>query len=140
MLKERLHEEAEEGVDINLSPMIDCVFLLLIFFILTTEFVENTGIRVDKPEAATAVPIEHDSVVIAITADDRIFYGGREIGMFGIRPTVQRILQLSDASVIIQADKRTSHGVFSKAYGEARAAGAKNIHFATVPDVVLAHQ
>lgn len=135
MLKERLREEADDPVDINLSPMIDCVFLLLIFFILTTEFVENTGIVVDKPEAATAVPIEQESVVIAITGDERIYYGGREIGMFGIRPTLQRILQAGGVSVIIQADKRVTHGVFAKAYDEARAAGAENIHFATAPDV-----
>ena len=134
MLKERLRAEAGEPVDINMGPMIDCVFLLLIFFILTTEFVENSGIPVDKPEAATAVPIEQESVLIAVTADDRIFYGGREIGMFGIRPTVQRILQSADVSVIIQADKSASHGVFAKAYGEARAAGATRIHFATKPD------
>jgi biopolymer transport protein ExbD len=131
MLKEQLREEVEETVDINLSPMIDCVFLLLIFFILTTEFVDNNGIPVDKPEAATAVPLEEDSVLIAITADERVFYGGREIGLSGIRPTVQRILQASDVSVIIQADKRVAHGVFARAYGEARAAGATRIHFST---------
>ncbi len=134
MLKERLREETDESIDINLSPMIDCVFLLLIFFILTTEFVENTGILVDKPEAATSTPIEEESVVIAITGDERIFYGGQEIGMFGIRPTVQRILQTADVSVIIQADKHCSHGTFAKAYGEARAAGATKIHFSTTPD------
>jgi biopolymer transport protein ExbD len=134
MLKERLREETDENVDINLSPMIDCVFLLLIFFILTTEFVENSGILVDKPEAATAVPVEQDSIMIAITGDERVFYGGREIGMFGIRPTLQRILQTGEVSVIIQADKRASHGVFAKAYGEARAAGAARVHFSTRPD------
>jgi len=131
MLKERLRDETEEPVDINMSPMIDCVFLLLIFFVLTTEFVDNTGIPVDKPEAATAVPIEQDSVLIALTGDERVFFGGHEIGMFGIRPTVQRILQTADVSVIIEADKRVSHGFFAKAYGEARAGGALKIHFAT---------
>ncbi len=131
MLKERLHEETEESVDINLSPMIDCVFLLLIFFILTTEFADNTGIRVDKPEAAAAVPVEKDSVMISLTADERVFYGGREIGMLGIRPTVQRIVQTAGVSVIIQADRRASHGAFAKAYGEARAGGATRVHFST---------
>src|SRR5690606_34302738 len=111
--------------------MIDCVFLLLIFFILTTEFVENTGIVVDKPQATTAVAIEEDSVVLAITGDERIFYGGHEIGLLGIRPTLQRILQTADVSVIIQADVRANHGIFSRVYDEARAAGATKLHFAT---------
>jgi biopolymer transport protein ExbD len=134
MLKETLRQEADETVDINLSPMVDCVFLLLIFFILTTVFVEETGIEVEKPDAATAVPVEYDSVLIAISADERVFYGGREIGISGIRPTIQRVLVASDASVVIQADKRVSHGVFARAYGEARAAGAERIHFSTTAD------
>lgn len=132
MLKETLREESEESVDINLSPMIDVVFILLIFFILTTVFVEETGIDVNKPEAATAMPLEQDSVLIAISADERVFYGGHEIGLNGIRPTVQRILQASDASVIIQADRRISHGIFARAYDEARAGGATNVHFSTI--------
>lgn len=135
MLKERLHEETDESVDINMGPLIDCVFLLLIFFILTTDFVENSGIPVDKPQAASTTPIKEESVVIAITADERIYYGGREIGMFGIRPTVQRVLQLADVAVIIQADKDASHGTFARAYGEARAAGATKVHFSTREDV-----
>ena len=132
MLKETLREDTEENVEINMSPMIDCVFLLLIFFILTRVFAEETGIEVQKPEAATAAPIDQDSVVIAISSDERVFYGGREIGLSGIRPTVQRILKSADVSVVIQADRRASHGVFSKAYGEARAAGAEKIQFSTV--------
>jgi len=135
MLKETLRQESEETVDINLSPMIDVVFILLIFFILTTVFVEETGINVDKPEAASSVPLEQDSILIAISADERVYYGGREIGLSGIRPTVQRILLATDASVIIQADKAASHGVFAKAYGEARAAGATKIHFSTKADL-----
>ena len=135
MLKERLREETDEGIDINLSPMIDCVFLLLIFFILTTEFVENTGIVVDKPEAATAVPVEQDSIVIAITGDERIFYGGHEIGLLGIRPTLQRILQTGDVSVIIQADVQANHGMFARVYDEARAAGATKLHFSTQTEI-----
>jgi len=131
MLKETLREEKDETVDINLSPMIDCIFILLIFFILTTVFVEETGIRVERPDAASAVPLEQESILIAISDDGRVFYGGREIGMSGIRPIVQRLLVLADASVIIQADEKVTHGVFAKAYGEAIAAGATNIHFST---------
>ena len=113
MLKEILREEAEESVDINLSPMIDCIFILLIFFILTTVFVQE------------------DSILIGISADERVFYGGQEIGLSGVRATVHRIIISEDVSVIIQADQSASHGFFSKVYGEAKAAGAKRIHFST---------
>lgn len=131
MLKEVIREELEDRVDINLSPMIDCIFILLIFFILTTVFVQETGIEVDKPEAAGSVPLDEDSILIGITADERIFYGGQEIGLSGVRPTVRRIIESQDITVVIQSDKNASHGTFSKVYGEAKAAGAKKIHFST---------
>jgi biopolymer transport protein ExbD len=107
------------------------VLFLLIFFILTSKFADTSAIPVDKPEAATGMPVAHDSVVIALTADERVYYGGQEIGMSGIRPTVQRILQSDDLSVIIEADQNVRHGFFAKAYGEARSGGAVKIQFAT---------
>ena len=131
MLRESLRDKPDEPVEINMTPMIDCVLFLLIFFILTSKFSDTTAIPVDKPEAATGVPITQDSVVISLTADERVFYGDHEIGMFGVRPTVQRILQSNDLSVIIEADKNVRHGFFAKAYGEARAAGAVKIQFST---------
>ena len=131
MLKDILHEEIEENVEINLSPMIDCIFILLIFFIVTTVFVQETGIEVNKPEAASSIPLERDSILIAISADERVFWGGHEIGVSGVRPTVQRILIGNEVSVIIKTDKDASHGIFAKVYGEAKAAGAKKIHFST---------
>lgn len=120
-----------EAVEINLSPMIDCVFLLLIFFIVTTVFVEETGIEVRKPEAASAQALDKTSILIAISEDNRVYYGGEEIGVGGVRPRVQRVLAQDDADVIIIADNRADHGTFARVYGEAKAAGARRIHFAT---------
>lgn len=65
---------------VDISPLIDCVFILLIFFIVTTTFVEETGVEVDKPQAASSVQLEKTSVMIAITANGEIVYGGNEIG------------------------------------------------------------
>jgi biopolymer transport protein ExbD len=131
MLRESLRDKPDEPVEINMTPMIDCVLFLLIFFILTSKFADSAAIPIEKPEAATGAPVAQDSVVIALTADERVFYGGQEIGMFGIRPTVQRIVQSSDLAVIIEADQNVRHGFFAKAYGEARAGGATKIQFAT---------
>ena len=131
MLKDLRREELEEEVNINLSPMIDCIFILLIFFIVTTAFVEEIGIEVNKPEAASAVPLEKDSILIGISPDGKVYCAGQEIGVAGVRPTVQRILLIEDASVIIKADREARHGIFSKVYGEAKAAGARRIHFST---------
>jgi len=131
MLKDVLKEEMDEKVDINLSPMIDCIFILLIFFILTTVFVQETGIEVDKPETAGSVPLDQNSILIGITADERVFYGGQEIGVSGVRPTIRRILLTEDVTVVIQSDKNATHGVFARVFGEAKAAGAEEIHFST---------
>ena len=130
--RKRLEEEMEDKVDINLSPMIDVVFILLIFVIVTTVFVEETGLDVQKPEAASARAVEEKPVLIAIAADNRIYYGGREIGVSGVRPILSRIFVSEDLPVVIQADRNSSHGVFSRVYGEARAAGATQIHFSTL--------
>ena len=131
MLKDALREESDSRVEINLSPMIDCIFILLIFFIVTTVFVQETGIEVNKPEVTSSEPLEQDSILIGITEDERIFYGGREVGLAGVRPVVKRALLVGDLSVIIQSDRNARHGIFSKVYSEARAAGAERVHFST---------
>ena len=125
--------QAQSGdrVDINLSPMIDCIFILLIFFIVTTVFVEESGIEVNKPQAASTKALDKNSILIAISENDRVYYGGEEIGISGVRPRVQRILTTHESDIIIQADSASSHGTFARVYGEAKAAGADRIHFST---------
>lgn len=130
-MRERSAERQDGSAEINLSPMIDCIFILLIFFIVTTVFVEETGIEVEKPSAASTQPLDKNVVLIAISDRDQVFYGGREIGVAGVQPMIRRALATSDSDVIIQSDAGASHGVFSRVYGEAKAAGAKRIHFAT---------
>lgn len=131
-MRRKAHQtETDDSVDINLSPMIDCIFILLIFFIVTTVFVEESGIEVRKPQAASAQALDKQSILIAISSDNRVFFGGEEIGVSGVRPRIQRSLTESEASVIIQSDSGASHGTFARVYGEAKAAGATTIHFAT---------
>jgi biopolymer transport protein ExbD len=119
----------EGGID--LSPMIDCVFILLIFFIVTTTFVEETGVEVDKPQAAAAVQLEKTSILIAITAQGQIVYGGREIGISGVQPLVKRMLQKEDVPVIVQADTASQSGLLVRVVGEAKLGGATKVSVAT---------
>ncbi len=131
MRRRKSINDQSDNVDINLSPMIDCIFILLIFFIVTTVFVEESGIEVNKPQAASTQALDKNSILIAISDGDQVYYGGEEIGISGVRPRIQRILTTEDSDVIIQADASASHGAFARVYGEAKAAGAKRIHFAT---------
>ena len=131
MRRDMLDLELSGETEINLSPMIDCIFILLIFFIVTTVFVQESGIDVDKPEASNSTPLPKNSILIAITETGRIYHGGKEISLARVRPIVYRILAIENAPVIIQADRSSIHDTFAKVYGEVKAAGGKDIHFAT---------
>jgi biopolymer transport protein ExbD len=130
-MRRNLASDNSDSVEINLSPMIDMVFILLIFFIVTTVFVEETGVEVNKPEAAAAIQLEKNSILIAVTKDNKVIYGGRDIGVGGVAPIVKRLTLNEDLPVIIQADEGANHGIFAQVYGEAKLAGAKSINFST---------
>jgi biopolymer transport protein ExbD len=122
-------EGGEGGID--MSPMIDCVFILLIFFIVTTTFVEETGVEVDKPQAASAAQLEKTSILIALTAKGEVVYGGREIGLSGVQPVVKRLIQKEDVPVIVQADATVPSGLLVRVIDEAKLAGAEKVSLAT---------
>ncbi len=124
-------QDTEELSEINISPLIDMVFILLIFFIVTTVFVEETGVDVDKPQAASAQQLEKNSILIAITAKNQIVYGGREIGIAGVRPLVSRLTTRDDMPVIIQADGASQAGMLVRVIDECKLGGAKNVSLAS---------
>lgn len=134
MPRRRLSDEADVSTRIDLAPMIDCCFILLIFFIVTTVFVEEPGIDVLKPTAATGAQLEKSSILIAISADNKVVYGGKELGVAGIGARVKQILNREELPVIIQADARADHGVFSDVWSEVKHAGAKKISISTRND------
>ncbi|MGA0173480.1 MAG: ExbD/TolR family protein [Phycisphaerales bacterium] len=122
-------ESNEPGV--AMSPLIDCVFILLIFFIVTTVFVEETGVEVDKPQAASASQLEKSSILIALTAKGEVVYGGRDIGISGVQPLVKRMIQREDLPVIVQADQASQSGLLVRIIDEAKLAGATKVSVAT---------
>ncbi len=121
-------EETDAGID--MSPLIDCVFILLIFFIVTTTFVEETGVEVDKPQAASSVRLEKSSILLALTEKGEVVYGGREIGISGVQPLVKRLLQKENIPVIIQADSAAASGLLVRVIDEAKLAGAAKVSLA----------
>ena len=130
----RFRDISSEGSDeggIDISPLIDVVFILLIFFIVTTTFVEEPGVEVDKPVAVSAERLEKQSILIAVTADGNVVYGGREIGASGVQSIVKRIYQDEEVPVIIQADREAPSGLVIRVVGEAKRAGANKVSTAT---------
>tara|TARA_A100001037_G_scaffold209772_1_gene187976 strand:- start:1615 stop:2019 length:405 start_codon:yes stop_codon:yes gene_type:complete len=123
--------ERSQTSEINVSPLIDIVFILLIFFIVTTVFVDETGVEVQRPQAASASQLERNSILIAITAEGRVVYGGEEIGVRGVRGVVERLLRQDDMPVIVQADRKAPVDLYAQVHDEAALAGAKQINLAT---------
>ena len=118
--------------DINISPLIDMVFILLIFFIVTPVFVEETGVEVTKPQAASQIQLEKNSILIAITANNNVVYGGREIGVNGVRSIVKRLIQDDPRMpVIIQADENVPTRILVRVIDEAKLAGANSVNIST---------
>jgi biopolymer transport protein ExbD len=122
-------EATEPGID--MSSMLDCVFILLIFFIVTTTFIEEPGVKVNKPFAASAKVLEKNSIFIALTPDGEVVYGGREIGVNGVQTLVRRMIAKDNLPVIIQADTGAPAGVLVRVIDEAKAAGANKVSVAT---------
>jgi len=128
--------EPDQGspLAIDIAPLIDCVFILLIFFIVTTEFVEETGVEVEKPRAATQQDIEKECILLGVTRGGQVYHGGREIGVEGVRGTVARLLKQEPRPVIIQADQETPTQVTVSVLDEAKLGGSTNVFVSTVND------
>lgn len=125
---------SDDPSEINISPLIDVVFILLIFFIVTTVFVEETGVEINKPRAATQKDLEKNSILIGVTPGGQVFYGGREIGVAGVRSTVSRLLKQDTVPVIIQADRDTPTESTVQVLDEAKLGGAQQVFVSTVND------
>ena len=123
--------ETDELKEINISPLIDMVFILLIFFIVTTVFVEESGMDVDRPQSSNASMSESDSVIFEVSAKGRVIYEGADIGVGGVRAVVRQKTQQDDAPVVVKALKGAVYGVVAGVIDEARQGGAKSVSLAT---------
>jgi biopolymer transport protein ExbD len=123
--------EPEEPIELNLIPLIDVIMFLLIFFVSTTSFIEEPGLKVDKPKASTSEQVDKNSIIFAVSTDGKIAYGGKEIGLGGVRPTVKRLCVKEPLSVVIQADQKSLSGLLIRVIDEAKMGGAKDVSLAT---------
>ena len=120
-----------QAAEINMAPLIDMVFILLIFFLVTTSFVKETGVDVNRPAAATAVNKEKANIMIGITKDNRVYMDKREIDIRAVRANVERALaENPEGSVVIVADRESSTGAVIMALDGCKLAGADNVSIA----------
>jgi biopolymer transport protein ExbD len=116
---------------IDLSPLLDVVFILLIFFIVTTVFVRETGIEVDKPQAVSSEQLTSNVILLAISAQGGVVYDNTQIGVGGVRATVLQLLKKKQQIVVVQADKSVSAELLVKVIDQAKLAGAAQVNIAT---------
>jgi biopolymer transport protein ExbD len=122
-------EEEESTIDI--TPMLDVVFIMLIFFIVTATFIKEAGIDVDKPSAATAVVQEKASILVAIDANNNVWINRRQVDIRSVRSIVERLhAENPKGTLVIQADKESKNDTLVQVMDASRRAGVYDIALA----------
>ena len=118
----------EEDTEINMTPMLDIVFIMLIFFIVTAVFVKEAGLEIDKPQAETTRSQSKASIMIAISANDEVWLNRDKVEIAAIKANVEKLhTENPRGTIVIQADEKSSAGVWMQVYDEVRKAGVPRI-------------
>ena len=121
----------DDESEVNITPLIDIVFIMLIFFIVTATFVKEAGIDVNKPDAPTAEVKKKANILIAIDANNNIWLDRRKIDVRSVIPNIKRLRSENpEGSVVIQADEESKNKMLVEVMDAARQAGVTNIALA----------
>ncbi|TPH14215.1 ExbD/TolR family protein [Litorilituus lipolyticus] len=127
----KMLQEQEEKEDIDMTPMLDVVFILLIFFIVTASFVKEAGIDVNRPEAATAVKKERANILVAISDKGDVWINKRKVDIRSVQANIERLkAENPQGTVVIQADQKATTDILIKVMDSARAAGVFDVSIA----------
>lgn len=120
-----------EVTHIDMVPMVDCIMVLLIFLMISSAFVSDPGVEVQKPDVSGVAQADQNALLIAISAENRIYFDGQEIRADQVAAAVKQAAIGRNPALIIRADRSASHGLFSAVYTEAKRAGIAQVQFAT---------
>ncbi|MCL2915248.1 biopolymer transporter ExbD [Shewanella corallii] len=128
-MKRKKHAHEHEEAEIDMTPMLDIVFIMLIFFIVTTSFVKPTGIEYNTPENNTPTNSKKsDNILITVENSGLIRIGDRLVDVERVTPNVQqRLAEAPEAAVLIQAEKEARHGLVVKVMDQVKTAGVEKI-------------
>lgn len=131
----RRHVGNDDESEVNVTSLIDVVFILLIFFLVTASFTKESGIEVVRTRATTAEPQEQASIFIGLSASGEVWIDQRAVDVRAVRPNLERLLATNpQGTVVIQADARSQNGLLVQVMDQARLAGARHIALAAAPD------
>jgi|TARA_Y100001951_G_scaffold102662_1_gene109742 biopolymer transport protein ExbD len=127
----RRHHQQDEDTGIDLTPMLDVVFIMLIFFIVTSSFIRESGVEVQRPQAETASPQDKGNILIAVTADGQIWMDKQPVDIRSVRAHVERMrVDQPDGAVVVQADQDARTGLVVQVMDQARLAGVQDVALA----------
>ena len=118
--------------EIDLTPMLDVVFIMLIFFIVTASFIKEAGIEVNRPEASTANKKKNVNILVAVSATNEIWIDKRRVDKRAVRSVIERMhAENPKGAVVVQADKASTTDTVTSVIDSARAAGVYDVSLAT---------
>ncbi len=127
----RRHQVQQDESDLDITPMLDIVFIMLIFFIVTTSFVKEAGISVNSPSASSADSQDKATIFVAINDENEVWIDKRQVDIATVRAIVARLhTNNPDGAVVIQADKTVSTDQLMNVMNQVRLAGVNNIALA----------
>ena len=134
MRRSLINQAVEDTEEPNITPMLDVVFILLIFFIVTANFIKEPGLEINRPDSETSEITENAAILIAIGAAGEIYMDGRRIDVRQVKANVIKLLADNpQGTVVIQADEEASADAIIKAMDGARDAGVYDISLAADP-------
>jgi biopolymer transport protein ExbD len=132
-MRPRQHTGESEDTGIDLAPMLDFVLNLLIFFIITTSFIKESGTVVSRPEAETAEHKESGNILIAIRQNGDIWMDKRHVDLREVRPFIERLhVERPDDTVVIIADKGSQTGVLTQVMDQVKLGGVNDVSIAAM--------
>ncbi len=121
----------DNEASIDMTPMLDVVFIMLIFFIVTTSFVKESGVDIHRPQAETAVAQNNSPILLAITEDNQVWINKHQIDPQSIRGHIERLkAENPESGVVIQADEHSETGLLVKVMDQIKLAGINRIAIA----------
>ena len=134
-MRRKFRNYQDEETNIELMPLLDVVFILLIFFIVTTSFVKESGVEVSKPSAKTATKKESATIFVAIKDNGEIWIQKRKVELGSVRANIEKLhAESPEGSVVIQADKSSKTGILIEVMDQIRSANVENISVAAQTD------
>ena len=126
MRRRRSMESTTDSNEVNLTPMLDVVFIMLIFFIVTTSFIKESGVEIERPEASAATPRPDAQVLVAITPEGAVWVDGKAVDVHRIGQEVAGMLS-DDGAVVIQADRASTTGLLIEVMDRLKQAGVEQV-------------